>query len=520
MIEAELALRSPVMQRRFRHRRGRAAAVLLMTGVLASALVMPVRSAEATGVEAAAAKKRSAGRRVLRRATTTVPATTVAEIGIGEILRRTAGVNPVNPVDPTLPTQPSSPGPTTTVANLLPSPTTLTPTTLAPLAPSITPIAYVDYALRLIERFTVKRSVVDLPAIRRRAEEKAVSARTLADTYPIIREALDALGDRHSSLLDPNSAKSLVQGSSAGFGIRVFPGNVLWVFPGSPAELAGLRNRDRLVSINGKPLAETTSADRSGDVLRFGVDRRGQGALEISVTKGTIVTAEKPAIRSLDGRLGYIDLPGSTGDAGYEEVFSREGLDQFRAVDTGAQGAQCGWVLDLRRNSGGRPFSMLAPITPLLPQGALLSSQYGDGRLEAWVLAGDRITVGGNIAWRMTNPYRTARVDVPVAILMSPVTASAAEAATIAFVGRPNVRRFGEPSVGVTSANAGVLLADGAFIQVTASLDVDKNGTVYDGPLAPDEPLANDFSVLGLAEDPVLNAAQAWLRAQPACNGG
>jgi carboxyl-terminal processing protease len=496
--------------------------VLCCAVVGASVIAVPSRSvARAATLRSplgtvAAAKRRlpsKPARRTKRSTTvptTTVPETTVPGTGLGDILKQTVG-------------SPGEPGfaPPTTVAQQPPLSGGAAPTTtLAPVPPSITPVAYVDYALRLIERFTVKRKVVDLAAIRRRAEDRATTAQTLADTYPIIREALEALGDRHSSLLDPAAAKSLVQGSSTGFGIRLFPGNVLWVFAGSPAEAAGLRSRDRLVTINGKPVAETTAADRSGETLRFGVERRSQGVLEFSVTRGPLVTAEKPTMRTIDGRIGYIDLPGSIGDATAEEAFSREGLDQFRAVDTGAQGAQCGWVLDMRRNSGGRPFSMLAPISPLLPLGVLLSSQYGDGTSEQWVLGTDRITVGGNTAWRMSNPYRTARADVPVAILMSPLTASAAEAATIAFVGRPNVRRFGEPSVGVTSANAGVLLQDGAFIQVTTSLDVDRAGVVYDGPLVPDEAITTDFTVLGQPEDAVLNAAQAWLRAQPACNGG
>ena len=88
----------------------------------------------------------------------------------------------------------------------------------------------------------------------------------------------------------------------------------------------------------------------------------------------------------------------------------------------------------------------------------------------------------------------------------------------VGLVGRPGVRVFGEPTVGVTSGNLGRSYPDGSFVAVTNVYDVDRLGRVYDGPLQPDQPVRNDWRTFGLTSDPVIAAASTWLKGQPACS--
>lgn len=397
-----------------------------------------------------------------------------------------------------------------------PSPTTPASTTLAATLETLSPQGYLDRVLTFMERNTARASSVDVPAIVAAAKERGKTAPDIAATYPIIRAALTALGDRHSALLDPVSAASFLRGQSTGFGFRVYPPDVMWVLPGSPAEAAGMKTLDRVQTLNNKPFAQTTAADRTVAIATFAVLRNGE-PLQFTVTRGALVTAERPVVHEFSGHLGYIDLPGATGDSEAETRFVRGGLDGIRTVETAVR--PCGWVLDLRRNSGGFPFSMLSVLEPFLGNGPFLGFAYGDGKRQAVAFDNGTLRVGTSKSWVNENPVRLPDQDVPIALLTSPNTASAGEAAVIAFVGRRNSRTFGEPTVGVTSANVGISLPDGAFVMVTHSYDADRAGKLYDGPLLPDEAITTDWTTFGTGTDAVLTAAQSWLDAQPACVG-
>ncbi len=406
--------------------------------------------------------------------------------------------------------------PVRTVPAAIPSTTSIASTTLAPLLETLTPQAYLDRVLTFMERNTARASLVDVPAIVAAAKEKGKTAPDIAATYPIIRAALTALGDRHSALLDPLSAASFLRGQSTGFGFRVYPPDVMWVLPGSPAEAAGMKTLDRVQTLNNKPFAQTTAADRMVAVATFAVLRNGE-PLQFTVTRGALVTAERPSVREFSGHLGYIDLPGATGDGEAEARFVRNGLDGISTVEAAVR--PCGWVLDLRRNSGGFPFSMLSVLEPFLGNGPFLGFAYGDGTRQAVVFDNGTLRVGASKSWVNENPVRLPDQEIPLALLTSPNTASAGEAAVIAFVGRRNSRTFGEPTVGVTSANVGISLSDGAFVMVTHSYDTDRSGKLYDGPLVPEAAITTDWTTFGTGADPVLTAAQSWLDGQPACVG-
>jgi carboxyl-terminal processing protease len=389
-----------------------------------------------------------------------------------------------------------------------------------PVATAVPPLPakYLADALTFVERYWVRRSKVDVRAITDKARAAGANAKSIEELYPVLRQVVKDLADRHSAFLDPTQARSLLQGSATGYGLKIYPPDVIWVVPGSPAELAGIRTLDRIVSFNGKAWASTTTADRAAETAVVVVNRRDAGQLSFSIQRAEFKNAEVPTVRALDTRLGYIDLPGATGKTEDETRFVSAGTAGVAAVEQ--QISPCGWVVDLRRNSGGFPFSMMSPLEPFMPEQVVGGFIYGDEKRENLRYSGGKFLADNRVMWDNSGAATRLRdPNVPVAVLTSNQTGSAGEIATIAFIGRPSSRSFGTPTVGVTSANVGITLPDGSFIMVTHSYDLDRAGNVYDGPLKPDEVIAIDWGTFGTAEDPVLNQAKAWLGSQPACAG-
>jgi carboxyl-terminal processing protease len=394
------------------------------------------------------------------------------------------------------------------------------------LPADLTPQEYVQVVLGWTEEFSVRRKAVDLPALRARVEAVTAGATTTAETYPALEAYLALLGDGHSALYTPNEARSLLEGKARGFGFTLIDG-YMFPFPGSPAEAAGLRDRDRLVGVNGMPYVKGTRLSgipdsSTFDVVRVDPTTSTEATLSFTVDRGDITTSLKPKIRRLtsvsgdDTRLGLVDLPGATGSKADETAFVAAGLEGLRDTDTVPR---CGWVLDLRRNSGGFGPTMIAGVAPLYGDGVFAGLLDARERVSWLSIKGASVLVDGQLQVAGSTTVKLAIPNAPIAVLTGPVTASAAELALVGLTGRGGVRVFGEPSVGVTSGNLGRVLPDGSFVAVTNVYDVDRVGHVYDGPLQPDEVVTMDWSRFGLATDPVLASATTWLKHQSACNG-
>ena len=88
---------------------------------------------------------------------------------------------------------------------------------------------------------------------------------------------------------------------------------------------------------------------------------------------------------------------------------------------------------------------------------------------------------------------------------MTEQTASSGEAVLIAFVGRPNTRSFGTATRGLTTANDGFPLPDGASIMLAVGTYADRLGRVYGQAIEPDQCLEGGANETGIR-------AAAWIR--------
>ncbi len=469
-------------------------------------------------------------------------ATVVPPTGAGGAVRGQAGdpsagaTTTVTATPSTTPsTAPAGEAGSATTPATTPATTTATtaPTVASPAADPSTPVGYVTVALDFIERYALRRTSVDFPALRARVLERAAGARTVADTYPLITAVLREIGDRHAVFTRPPEATNLLAGRSTGFGFTAtFPGRIVVALAdGGPAAKAGLRLRDRIDKVNGATPVGTAGTlyvprVNGKDVTRvvLQVTRPGtRRALRITIDQGqpTLVSAPKAAAadvvapgRALADRIGYLDLQGVVADQAGLDAWAQSVHDAIRAIDTPAR---CGWVLDLRRNRGGYIYPMLAAVGPLLGEGTVAGKRDADGRVERWSYRDGRMSVDDRVQAAIATPYRLQVPDAPVAVLTSELTASAAEAVAIAFIGRPATRSFGRPTMGLTTFTVMRAMPDNALLSVTNAVDIDRAGTPYDGPVRPDQVVEWDWATVSTERDTALTAALTWLSTQPTC---
>jgi carboxyl-terminal processing protease len=82
----------------------------------------------------------------------------------------------------------------------------------------------------------------------------------------------------------------------------------------------------------------------------------------------------------------------------------------------------------------------------------------------------------------------------------------------ISFLGRPNLRTFGEPTTGQVTAVATTDLEDGAVLGIAEFICADRTGKIYKNAIAPDEAVKVDWYRYGKPDDPVIRAAVRWLQ--------
>ena len=95
----------------------------------------------------------------------------------------------------------------------------------------------------------------------------------------------------------------------------------------------------------------------------------------------------------------------------------------------------------------------------------------------------------------------------PIAVLINSFTATSGEMTAISFLGLPNVKTFGQPSAGYTTANFTYTLSNGTVLQLATSYAADRKRKVYKGKIIPDFLIKENT----ITDDDVLEAAKKWI---------
>lgn len=195
-----------------------------------------------------------------------------------------------------------------------------------------------------------------------------------------------------------------------------------------------------------------------------------------------------PSFRIIRNRYGYLALPklNSLGSDG-ALVAARYSDTSRRALLTMDKTNLCGFIIDLRNNSGGNMWPMLLGLDPLLgtpPFGYFVRANKAK---QAWTRASGNIFPSSDPITPSAPSFKLKHSLAPIAVLVGPQTISSGEMTAIALIGRPYTQVFGKPSAGFTTANNVYPLSDGAVLLITEAAVQDRTGRSYVGPIVPDQ---------------------------------
>lgn len=193
-----------------------------------------------------------------------------------------------------------------------------------------------------------------------------------------------------------------------------------------------------------------------------------------------VAPTPKPTAVVEDG-IAILSLPWCVGDPKHCGAYIEAGR---RALEECEKQNPRAWVIDLRRNSGGNMWPMLAVVLPLLETdapGAFNSPRVKE--TQTW-----KIPETFWEMWRTTNQSPVLRKNYPVAVWTSQDTASSGEITSIMFRGRPNTRFFGDRTAGVPTGNQPFNFEGIGTLQLTTTQCQDRTGYTHPPEkLNPDE---------------------------------
>lgn len=172
-----------------------------------------------------------------------------------------------------------------------------------------------------------------------------------------------------------------------------------------------------------------------------------------------------------------------------------------------------GWVLDLRKNSGGNCWPMLAGLGPLLGDG-ICGYFIGNNKTKSsWFYNYGKSGINSKTIVQVSRtPHQLFNSSNPIAILTGPETGSSGEIVVTAFHNKSNTKSFGEPTAGLTTGNADFELSDGSMIFLATSIYADRQEEVFTNRIQPDEKINfSHYIPLDFTDDPVVKAAVNWI---------
>lgn len=194
---------------------------------------------------------------------------------------------------------------------------------------------------------------------------------------------------------------------------------------------------------------------------------------------------QMPTVDILDGNIALIKIPDFSGN-------QEDGQRYARTVIEGVPEDICGAIIDLRGNSGGNMYPMIASVHRFIQDGNNMLKFKSRSRTSSIPLS---------YILRVEDIEARESLNGPIAILTDSLTASSGEATLICFRGQENVKTFGAPTAGYASANQTFKMPDGSNLVLTTSCDVARTGEEFcDDPITPD-----------VATDQPLEEATAWI---------
>jgi C-terminal processing protease CtpA/Prc len=231
-----------------------------------------------------------------------------------------------------------------------------------------------------------------------------------------------------------------------------------------------------------------------------------------STSKMTNLTHSSPySGKVLINEIGFIEMEGfSSGDSISILEYANDLQKLIKSIDN--RNIK-GWILDLRQNTGGNCWPMLAGIGPLLGNGVCGYFIGNDHNKSSWYYRDGIAGVDSVEICKVNNaPYNLINSNNPIAILTGPRTTSSGDVIVTSFRGKKNAKSFGESTGGLSTGNASYTLSDGSMIFLTTSIYADRMGTAYGEKIIPDNFVQFEYEKLNTDNDPVIKRAIEWIQ--------
>ncbi len=277
--------------------------------------------------------------------------------------------------------------------------------------------------------------------------------------YGAIEGMVQSLGDPYTSFLPPelnetvnNSINGTYQGIGAELGIRDEQLIIVAPLDGSPAQAAGVRAGDKILSIDGTStvglsLTEAVSKIRgeSGTVVTLTLQRDAEEPFEAVIKRG-VITVDSVTWEDKGDGIGYIRLSRFGGDTveNWQKSVA-EMNSQMEELDV--------VILDLRGNPGGYLGSAVEIAEEFFADGVVLYQESATG--EQIPMKTERVGAFGTVP--------------QVIVLIDEGSASASEILAAALKSNIDATLLGQKSFGKGTIQDAKDFEDGSGVHITVS---------------------------------------------------
>lgn len=199
--------------------------------------------------------------------------------------------------------------------------------------------------------------------------------------------------------------------------------------------------------------------------------------------------------------IGYVRVRSYGGPSdGTGTTFAENIQDEIRNQDSDQLK---GWIVDLRRNTGGNMWPMMAGIGPILGNGTAGYFIEPTGEQIPWGYQPGYSFIRSSTVSSIADPYVIINQNPKVAVLTDQAVASSGEAVATAFQSRPDTRFFGKPTCGLSTSNRSFNLPNAQLI-LTVSIFADRDLNEFGDSIEPDELITDS--------DELITRAIEWLK--------